>query len=166
MVQKRLHAAPFLVLYLPPFPPVSKQKSAFRGAFLFLSTILSTNSHGHWIGFGWIESDEHFEPRCRRQCTEHRSHRLYRQQSNVARLFAEPAFFADSAEKAICLINEAGKLHFRIGPRILALCCQNGFVLSRDQWLDRGLPAPLLGFGVMPLVIARSLPFSRRSSML
>ena len=80
-------------------PPVSKQTSAFRGAFLFLSTILSTNSHGHWIGFGWIESDKHFEPRCRRQCTEHRSHRLYRQQSNVARLFAEPAFFADSAEK-------------------------------------------------------------------
>ena len=99
---------------IPPSPPVSKQTSALLGAFLFLSTILSTNSHGHWIGFGWIESDEHFEPRCRRQCTEHRSHRLYRQQSNVARLFAEPAFFADSAEKAICLINETGKSHFRM----------------------------------------------------
>ena len=39
---------------IPPSPPVSKQTSALRGAFLFLSTILSTNSHGHWIGFGWI----------------------------------------------------------------------------------------------------------------
>lgn len=53
------------------FRQQASKKSAFRGAFLFLSTILSTNSHGHWIGFGWIESDEHFEPRCRRQCTEH-----------------------------------------------------------------------------------------------
>lgn len=42
---------------IPPFPPVSKQKCALLGAFLFVSTIQPTNHQCHWPGLGWTSSD-------------------------------------------------------------------------------------------------------------
>ena len=47
----------WMLFWQTPFPPVSKQKCALRGAFLFVSTIQPTNHRCHWSGLGWTSSD-------------------------------------------------------------------------------------------------------------